>query len=330
MRWNLLIVFALALWLGGCAAAFRESRPKVRVETDPAGAQARLGEETAATPADVRVKRSGSTSVSITKAGFQEHNGKVKKKLNAGWVTVDILTCIFPVALCIPLIVDAATGAWFNVEKSYRAKLDPESGAAVAETEPGSAPATPPAEVAAEAPAPTMSESERKAAARAAYMEGAQLQEKGNAVEALARFEAAQKLFDAPTHQLHIAQTLAATGRLVEAQEMYESLSRRELGGGAPEAFRTAQERGKQELVALRPRIPTLRIRVEPAPRTLSKLVIKVNDRPMPTELVGIARPVNPGAYSITAAAAGYRTAGPVAVQLAEGGEKTIDLKLTR
>ena len=42
-----------------------------------------------------------------------------------------------------------------------------------------------------------MSEGERKAAARAAYSEGVELQEKGKPADALARFEAAQKLFDA-------------------------------------------------------------------------------------------------------------------------------------
>ena len=37
--------------------------------------------------------------------------------------------------------------------------------------------------------------------------------------EALRRFEAAQSLFDAPTHLLHIAECQALTGKLVEAQE---------------------------------------------------------------------------------------------------------------
>ena len=45
-----------------------------------------------------------------------------------------------------------------------------------------------------------MSDTEKKAAARAAYQEGVKLQDDGKAGEALARFESAQKLFDAPTH----------------------------------------------------------------------------------------------------------------------------------
>src|SRR5262249_40398378 len=62
-----------------------------------------------------------------------------------------------------------------------------------------------------------MSEGEKKAAARAAYQEGVQLQDQGKPAEALARFEAAQGLYDAPTHLLHIAECQALTGKLVEA-----------------------------------------------------------------------------------------------------------------
>ena len=83
-----------------------------------------------------------------------------------------------------------------------------------------------------------MSETEKKAAARSAYTEGVQLEESGKFAEALARFEAAQKLFDAPTHQLHIARCQAKTGRLVEASEHYEALTCCSLSVDASDAFK--------------------------------------------------------------------------------------------
>ena len=70
-----------------------------------------------------------------------------------------------------------------------------------------------------------MSEGEKKAAARAAYTEGVDLQEKGKPAEALSRFEAAQKLYDAPTHLVRIAECQALTGKWVEASETYETLA---------------------------------------------------------------------------------------------------------
>jgi hypothetical protein len=173
-----------------------------------------------------------------------------------------------------------------------------------------------------------MSEGERKAAARAAYTEGVALQDKGQPVEALTRFEAAEKLFDAPTHLLHIAECQALTGKLVEASETYEALIRKPLGKDAPEAFVQAQEQGKAELTQLRQRVPTMRVTVKPDPASLQDLQITMNDRRIPAELVGIARPVNPGTYRISAAATGWATPALVIVEVKEREPKSVDVVL--
>lgn len=173
-----------------------------------------------------------------------------------------------------------------------------------------------------------MSEGERKAAARAAFAEGVDLQDKGRPAEALARFEAAQKLFDAPTHLLHIAQCQALTGKLVEASETYEMLVRKQLPPGSPEAFVQAQQQGRSELAKLRPRIPTVRVTLRPEPQSLRDLQITMNDRAMPTELVGIARPVNPGSYTLSATATGWATRTPIVVEVTEAEQKDVVLTL--
>ncbi len=173
-----------------------------------------------------------------------------------------------------------------------------------------------------------MSDTEKKAAARAAYQEGVKLQDDGKAGEALVRFESAQKLFDAPTHLLHIAECQALTGRLVESSETYETLARKTLAPGAPDAFVQAQQQGQAELGALRPRIPTLRITTRPGQQQLTNLSINVNGVVMPIELIGIARPLNPGTYRFTAQAAGYATAAYVDVPLGEKEQKSQELVL--
>ncbi len=45
------------------------------------------------------VERAGVTQLTLSKSGYEDHHGTVKKQINAGWVTVDILTCVIPVAL---------------------------------------------------------------------------------------------------------------------------------------------------------------------------------------------------------------------------------------
>jgi hypothetical protein len=167
-----------------------------------------------------------------------------------------------------------------------------------------------------------MSETERKSAARAAFTEGVALQDAGKPAEALAKFQTAQNLFDAPTHQLHIAECLSLTGKLLESQETYEALVHRNLGASPPDAFTQAQEQAKAELPGVRSRIPNLRITVKPEQSQLQNLQVTVNGVVMPNDLLGIARPVNPGPYRINAAANNYRLQTPVEMTLPERDAK--------
>ncbi|MBX3208975.1 MAG: PEGA domain-containing protein [Labilithrix sp.] len=332
MRHGAVIVLSLSLF--GCAAVFRGTKDKVNVESTPPGAEAtRAGRTLGVTPMQIEVERSGLTQVTLTKSGFEDHNGVVKKQMNPAWLTLDILTCVFPVALCIPIIVDALTGAWYDVDHRYVATMKPgTAGATVAAAATGDAIVIGPTTTSTPAPAgpPTdMSESERKATARAAFLEGVKLHEAGNCAEALPRLEAAQKFFSAPTHLLHIAQCQAASGKLVESAETYETLVRAPLAKDGPEVFRQAQDEGKRELAQLKPRIPTLRVQITPAPSALSSLVVKLNGNAMPNEVLGIARPVNPGKYKVTVWAAGYKEASDT-VDVGEGTPKAVELKLSK
>jgi hypothetical protein len=175
-----------------------------------------------------------------------------------------------------------------------------------------------------------MSETEKKAAARAAYQEGVKLQDDGKYADALTRFESAEKLFDAPTHLLHIAECQALTGRLVESSETYETLARKTLPAGSPDAFTQAQQQGQAELPALRARIPSLRVTVKPGPQQVQNLQVNVNGVNMPNELLGIARPLNPGTYRFSAQAVGWSTSAPIDVPLGEKEQKTVELTLVQ
>jgi hypothetical protein len=281
----------------------------------------------------VEVERSGTTDVVVSKAGYQDHRGIIKKKMNGGWLALDITTCVIPVALCIPLLIDAITGAWTDVETTHRAKLEPlAAGTPVASITPppvASGTATTPTPPPTANPGAGMTESERKAAARAAYLEAAALQDKGDCASALPKFETAQKLYDAPTHLHHIAQCQAATGKLVEAQETYETLLHEQIPPSAPDAFKQAQDSAKKELPALQARVPKLTVAVQPAASSVPGLAVTINGKRMPNELLGIARPLNPGTYRVQAIGTGYKQA-TVEVTLKEGESKPAEITLTK
>lgn len=335
MRTGLLIVLSLSLC--SCAAVFRGSKEHVRIESTPVGAEASFGpRKLGATPVEVDVDRNGSTQVTLVKQGYEDSFGTMNKGINPAWVTIDVLTCIIPVCLCIPILIDAISGAWYDVPERYSATMKAGSSKILAEASGIPTPTVKPAGSTGTAtpppvggPPPGMSDSERKATARAAYLDGIAMQEKNNCAEALSRFETAQKYYPAPTHQLHIGQCQSQTGKLVEAQETFESLVHATLEKGAPDAFKQAQDDGQKELTALRPRIPTLRVAITPEAKSLSQLIIKSNGNPYPNELLGIARPTNPGHYKITAWAAGYKEA-TAEVDVAEASPKVIELKLAK
>jgi hypothetical protein len=322
------VVFLSSLSLVGCAAVFRGTKDTVVLESNPPGAEAKKGNSSVGvTPVTMTVNRKAVTQLTVTKNGYDEYHGIVNRHMNGWWLTLDIVTC--PLTFCAPLVVDAVTGAWFDVDDKHVAKLTPTMAPAplVAVASTGSV--APTTTAAPAGPPPDMSEAERKATARAAYLAGVALQEKGSCPGAIPRFETAQRYFPAPTHLLHLGQCQAAVGKLVEASETFESLSRAQIGSDASEAFRQARDEGRRELTKLKPRIPTLRIQTNPAPTGLPNLVVKMNGMTLPNEVLGVMRPVNPGNYKVSAAAAGYRDATQ-SVDVPEGASQSIVVTLTK
>jgi hypothetical protein len=326
MRRTLVTLAALAplVLSTGCAAVFRSSNPPVKIETDPPGAD--VESASSKSPTTIQASRSSTTNVSVKKDGYAPYYGAVKRSLNPGWAIWDIGTCVFPIALCIPLLIDAISSGWMDVEETHHVRLDPAApGVALAAGAPSSAATA----AATAAPSVQMSENDRKSAARAAFMEGAQLQEQNNCALALQRFRTAQKFVSAPTHLLRIGQCSTTIGKLVDAQEAYESLAHLDLGPNPPEAFTKAVERGRMELAALKPRIPQLRVQVQPAAASVPGLVVQINGATIPNELIDLPRPTDPGAYKITATAPGYREAKQE-LKLAEGAQRTVVLELSK
>jgi tetratricopeptide (TPR) repeat protein len=182
------------------------------------------------------------------------------------------------------------------------------------------------ADKAAAPPANDMTDAEKRSAARAAFQEGTELQEKGRCVEAIPRFQAAQHLLEAPTHLLHLAQCLGATGKVLDAQEIYEALVRTKLEPQAPDAFVKARATARAELPAIKARVPTLRLQTSPAASSLDGLVVQINGTRMPTDLLGVARPMNPGPYRIEATAGALHATTDV--DLKEHAATSIELHL--
>ncbi|WP_437679121.1 tetratricopeptide repeat protein [Sorangium sp. So ce131] len=140
-------------------------------------------------------------------------------------------------------------------------------------------------------------------AARALAEEGLDLFDKGQYAAALDRFERAEALFKAPTLGLHAARCLEQLGQLVEASERYLQVSRMPLDASASDAFKAAVADAARAYEELRPRVPRLAVAVRGAPER--EVQVSIDQKPVPAALVGVLRPINPGAHVVDGAWAG-------------------------
>ncbi len=110
----------------GCAAVFKGGHQEVDVVAIPEGADVRLnGQFMGATPTKANVDRINAGNLVVSKDGFKEQYLTLQRHADTPWWIWDIATCAIPILLCIPLGVDALSGAWFSYDETVRVKLDP-------------------------------------------------------------------------------------------------------------------------------------------------------------------------------------------------------------
>lgn len=125
MRLVVAAVFLFAVFTTGCAAVFKGTRQEIHFEAVPEGADVRIDSRYAgATPVDAKVSRSSASNILISKDGYKEQYVPVQRHADTPWWFWDVGTCVVPVTLCIPLLVDAISGAWYSYDDEIRVKLD--------------------------------------------------------------------------------------------------------------------------------------------------------------------------------------------------------------
>ena len=164
-----------------------------------------------------------------------------------------------------------------------------------------------------------------KATARELAVAGIEEFRAGKYETALDKLQRAEALYDAHVHLLYIARCSVQLGRLVDGAEAYRALLRKPLPPDASPAVRAAKTDADKELSALEPRIPTIRIDVQPP--NLEGLELTINDVPVSAAAVGVDRPANPGQTVVRAAAPGYENA-EATINLAEGAKEHVSLTL--
>ena len=144
---------------------------------------------------------------------------------------------------------------------------------------------------------------------------------------ALDLIDRAYKLVPAPTISVWQARILAKMGRLIEANERYEVTRRSTIPPDAPDAFRAAVRDAGDEVEVLRQRIPRIRVRVTGSGADSPSLRVTLDGRPVPAELIGVLRTVDPGSHQLEARVPGIGSA-QARIEVDERARKDVVLEL--
>jgi hypothetical protein len=137
-----------------------------------------------------------------------------------------------------------------------------------------------------------------RAAARKLAEDGVAALQNGDAATAVQKLEKAHNMLKAPSVALWSARALLKRGLLVEAAERLREASRLPVSGDAG-VQEQAKRDAEKELGELSPRIPSLVIAISGAGE--APVTVTLDGAPIPSDLLGEERPVNPGLHRLVA-----------------------------
>ncbi|HLK41593.1 MAG TPA: hypothetical protein VKU41_32820 [Polyangiaceae bacterium] len=158
------------------------------------------------------------------------------------------------------------------------------------------------------------------------FNQGKQLRSKGDNVGALEKLKAAHALVGSPVTGIELAKTYVLLGQLVEGEEAFLSVAR--IPTRPEETAKSAVARRESASLAeqLRPRIPTLTIRITGVPP--DSVAVTIDGTLVPKEALLGPRMVNPGSHRVLAKSTSGGTA-ETSVDLKEAEARDVELKLT-
>jgi hypothetical protein len=170
-------------------------------------------------------------------------------------------------------------------------------------------------------------DAEMRTAARELATQGGQAFDAGHYEKAADFFLRAYELVHAPSIGLMRARSLAKLGQLVEAIDVYEQTFRTKLTAGAPEAYVKAVAAARSEVEDVRRRVPRVKITLANASAS-EATEVTIDDKPSPVALLGVERPMNPGAHHVALVVSGHTRASRD-FALEEGQSLSLELDAT-
>jgi len=163
------------------------------------------------------------------------------------------------------------------------------------------------------------------AQARELFNQAMDLREKGNVNDSLEKFRAAHALAGTPITGLELGRTYVTAGKLVEAREAFLSVGRIAVQPAETAKSRAARKESAELAEQVRPRIPSLVVRVVGVP--MDSVAVTVDGAVVPAEALAAPRLVNPGSHKIVATTTSGGNA-ETTVELKDGETREVELKI--
>lgn len=165
------------------------------------------------------------------------------------------------------------------------------------------------------------------AAARELAVEGVKLAQNERCAEAVDKLERAERLHHAPIVLTRLGECYIKLGRLVEGRERLRAVMREPLPAAPSAALQQAYADAQSALDTTETEVAHLIVRAEGVPEG-TRVVLSIDERTLPSELVGVSQPADPGAHVIQVKADGYLPSSR-RVTLEAGHEQSVVLTLT-
>lgn len=108
---RMIAVGVVAASLAGCGVLFNSGPAQVTFNSQPSGAEVFIdGNRYGTTPLVVDLSKDDSYAVAFRMEGYEEQVRTINNKVSGGLVVLDVLGGL------VPIIIDAATGAWYVLD----------------------------------------------------------------------------------------------------------------------------------------------------------------------------------------------------------------------
>jgi len=109
---KILYSVCIIVFLSGCGVVLKGTTQDIHFKVSPEGSTVNVDGKDFYNPEVISLGRNSSYIATISKEGYEPTQVKIEKKISGGIVLLDLLTSV----TLLPLLIDAATGAWYNLK----------------------------------------------------------------------------------------------------------------------------------------------------------------------------------------------------------------------